>query len=34
MVTALVRQGSWTPDELDQLKVEIERARRENKEKK
>jgi predicted transcriptional regulator len=34
MVTALVRQGSWTPDELDQLKAEIERARRENKERK
>ena len=29
MVTSLVRQGSWTPDELDELKAEIERARKE-----
>jgi BlaI family transcriptional regulator, penicillinase repressor len=29
MVTALVRQGSWTEQELDELKVEIERARKE-----
>jgi predicted transcriptional regulator len=29
MVTALVRQGSWTDEELDELKMEIERARKE-----
>ena len=29
MVTALVRQGSWTEQELDELKAEIERAREE-----
>jgi predicted transcriptional regulator len=29
MVTALVRQGSWTEQELDELKAEIERARKE-----
>jgi predicted transcriptional regulator len=27
MVTALVRQGSWTKQELDEIKAEIERAR-------
>ena len=27
LVTMLVRQGSWTDEELDQLKQEIERAR-------
>jgi predicted transcriptional regulator len=27
LVTMLVRQGSWTSEELDQLKQEIERAR-------
>jgi predicted transcriptional regulator len=29
MVTALVRQGSWTPKELDDLRAELERAQRE-----
>ena len=29
MVTALVRQGSWTPKELDDLRSELERAQRE-----
>jgi len=29
MVTSLVRQGSWTDEELDELKTEIERARKE-----
>jgi predicted transcriptional regulator len=29
MVTALVRQGSWTEEELDDLRAEIERARKE-----
>jgi predicted transcriptional regulator len=29
MVTSLVRQGSWTKEELDRLKVEIERIRKE-----
>jgi predicted transcriptional regulator len=29
IVTALVRQGSWTDEELDELKMEIERARKE-----
>jgi predicted transcriptional regulator len=29
MVTALVRQGSWTEDELKELNAEIERARKE-----
>jgi predicted transcriptional regulator len=29
MVTALVRQGSWTPEELAELKVEVERAQKE-----
>jgi predicted transcriptional regulator len=28
MVTALVRQGSWTDEELDELKTEIDRARK------
>lgn len=31
MVTALVRQGSWTEAELEQLSAEIERARNEGK---
>jgi BlaI family penicillinase repressor len=31
MVTALVRQGSWTEDELKGLSAEIERARTEGK---
>jgi predicted transcriptional regulator len=31
MVTALVRQGSWTEQELKELKAEIERARKEKK---
>lgn len=31
MVTALVRQGSWNDDELDALKAEIERVRKEKK---
>jgi len=31
MVTALVRQGSWTEEELENLKAEIERARKEKK---
>src|SRR5688572_7279481 len=31
MVTALVRQGSWTEQELNELKAEIERARKEKK---
>lgn len=29
MITSLVRQTSWTPAELDELKAEIERARKE-----
>ena len=29
MVTALVRQGSWTPEELESLRAEIDRARKE-----
>ena len=29
MVTTLVRQGSWTDEELDELRTEIERARKE-----
>jgi predicted transcriptional regulator len=29
MVISLVRQGSWTDEELDELKTEIERARKE-----
>ena len=29
MVTSLVRQGSWTKEELDRLKIEIERVRKE-----
>lgn len=29
MVTALVRQGSWTPEELEELKAELERAQQE-----
>ena len=29
MVTSLVRQGSWTEQELDELKAEIERVRKE-----
>ena len=31
MMTALVSEGSWSDDELAALKVEIERVRRENK---
>ena len=31
MVTALVREGSWNDDDLDTLKKEIERARKERK---
>jgi len=31
MVTALVRDGSWTEEELRQLKVELERASKEDK---
>jgi predicted transcriptional regulator len=31
MVTALVRQESWTDEELDALQAEIERARKERK---
>jgi predicted transcriptional regulator len=31
MVTALVRQGSWTEDELKELSAEVERARTEGK---
>jgi len=31
MVTALVRQGSWTEEELEELSAEIERARQEGK---
>jgi len=30
MVTALVRQGSWTAEELAELKAEVERAQKEN----
>jgi predicted transcriptional regulator len=30
LVVSLVRQGSWTEDELEQLAAEIERARKEN----
>jgi BlaI family transcriptional regulator, penicillinase repressor len=29
MVTALVRQGSWTREELEALKAEVERAQKE-----
>jgi BlaI family transcriptional regulator, penicillinase repressor len=29
MVTALVRQGSWTREELEELKAELERAQKE-----
>jgi hypothetical protein len=29
MVVSLVRQGSWTDEELEELASEIERARRE-----
>jgi predicted transcriptional regulator len=29
LVTSLVRQGSWTKEELDQLKAEIEHVRKE-----
>ena len=29
MVTALVRQGSWTQEELEELKAEVERAQKE-----
>jgi len=29
MVVSLVRQGSWTEEELDQLAAEIKRARKE-----
>ena len=31
MMTALVREGSWSEDDLEELKSEIERARRERK---
>ena len=31
MVTALVREGSWTDEDLDVLRQEIERARKERK---
>ena len=31
MMTALVREGSWDDEDLDALKAEIERARREKK---
>jgi hypothetical protein len=31
MVTSLVRQGSWTEHELDQLKAAIDRVRKEKK---
>ena len=31
MMTALVREGSWTDDDLDELRSEIERARKERK---
>jgi BlaI family penicillinase repressor len=31
MVTALVREGSWSDDDLDELRSEIERARKERK---
>jgi len=31
MVTALVRQGSWTEEELAELKAEIDRAQKERK---
>jgi BlaI family penicillinase repressor len=34
MMTALVREGSWSDDDLDALRGEIERARRERKERK
>jgi hypothetical protein len=30
MVAALVRQGSWTQEELEELKAEVERAQKEN----
>ena len=32
MMTALVREGSWTADDLDALRAEIERARKERQE--
>ena len=31
MMTALVKEGSWTDDDLDALKAEIEQARKERK---
>ena len=31
MMTALVREGSWTDEDLDSLKVEIEQARKQRK---
>jgi predicted transcriptional regulator len=31
MMTALVREGSWSDDDLDALKAEIEEARKERK---
>jgi len=31
MMSALVREGSWSDDDLDELKSEIERARKERK---
>ena len=31
MMTALVKEGSWTNDDLDALKAEIERTRKERK---
>src|SRR6187401_517374 len=32
MVTALVREGSWSAEDLDALRAEVERARRERRE--
>jgi len=31
MVAALVREGSWTEDEVESLRAEIERVRKERK---
>jgi hypothetical protein len=31
MMTALVREGSWTDDDLDLLRAEIEQARKQRK---
>ena len=33
MMTALVAEGSWTDDDLDVLKAEIDRVRKERKQK-